>query len=46
MSYIKTKLGYQIWSWLATWNDYGRTDWLHELEYPELTLNQLNKFNN
>jgi len=30
--------------WLERWDDYQRIDWASELEYPEFTNKEVNRF--
>mgnify|MGYP005670644601 CR=1 FL=1 len=31
-------------TWLERWYDFGRIDWTTELEYPEFTNKEVNRF--
>lgn len=31
-------------AWLERWYDYRQTDWVTELEYPEFTNKEVNRF--
>lgn len=40
----EARLGILVHNWLERWYEFGRIDWVSELEYPEWTVKEVNRY--